>query len=577
MANVGFKRGSASALASLIAANANTPQFVEGTFYLTNDTNKLYFAQANNKLVDLNQYIQIWNKSALPTIADAPNIAPGDIYYWEPQNILAIVKSVSGGSVSWTQLNPDTHVTATSQAVTLTTPSTGTVQITTNVIDSGNNLATGNFQLIQGSNVTLTTDTTNRTVTIAATQSSDHTYTLTSTANSSNAAKLNLHDVLGNTNDTVTFIGSGIASASSDASKNITINVPTRPVNSVAATFTSAGVLTINAGTADGSASGTVTPIVTYGQAATPEQAKFESGTAYLDVYTADEVDNKLQDLLGAADAMVYKGTVSSSDAATKLGRAGSAANTYAGNVGDTYKASTTITSPVAAKTGDLIIAEGTDGAVTWSVVPSGDDQTITGTVNGNSMAVSDASGIIAGITLAESSDATKAKIVLSNSQSGNVNTITLSHGTAGTAQTKLGSVTGGTAYTAVASGTTQAGATSSSNASTKDIPTITGLSYDGAGHIVSVDTATYRVIDSHANLSTFDLSITGDAASNSNTTTNKAIVSLSVSDTDGASAINRLGFCTSTNSSIQITQTTATINSNSVPTVQIDMVWGSF
>ena len=63
---------------------------------------------------------------------------------------------------------------------------------------------------------------------------------------------------------------------------------------------------------------------------------------------------------------MAYKGTVSKSDASTKLASTG--------NVGDTYKAAEDITAPVKANTGDLIIATGTDGAVTWDVIPSGDD-----------------------------------------------------------------------------------------------------------------------------------------------------------------------------------------------------------
>jgi len=70
-------------------------------------------------------------------------------------------------------------------------------------------------------------------------------------------------------------------------------------------------------------------------------------------------------------------------------------------------------------------------------------------------MTISDGSGILAGITLAESTDATKAKITLTGNQTGKVNTITVAHGSAGTAQTKLGSASGETAYTAVSSATT--------------------------------------------------------------------------------------------------------------------------
>jgi hypothetical protein len=50
MSNVKFLRGEQSKLNNLTS-------FVEGAFYLTSDTDRLYFAQSNNELVYLNRYI----------------------------------------------------------------------------------------------------------------------------------------------------------------------------------------------------------------------------------------------------------------------------------------------------------------------------------------------------------------------------------------------------------------------------------------------------------------------------------------------------------------------------------------
>jgi len=47
--NVGFKRGTQSALDTIIAGSGN--RYTEGTFYLTSDTDKLYFAQSATELV----------------------------------------------------------------------------------------------------------------------------------------------------------------------------------------------------------------------------------------------------------------------------------------------------------------------------------------------------------------------------------------------------------------------------------------------------------------------------------------------------------------------------------------------
>ena len=96
------------------------------------------------------------------------------------------------------------------------------------------------------------------------------------------------------------------------------------------------------------------------------EAIHFVDGNATLPVYTKTEVDTKVSNSLKTFDAMAYKGTVTAANASTKLASTG--------NVGDTYKAAGDITDPVNAKTGDLIIATGSDGAVAWDVIPSGDD-----------------------------------------------------------------------------------------------------------------------------------------------------------------------------------------------------------
>lgn len=121
MANVLFKRGSQEALETLKAAG----QFVEGSFYLTKDTDRLYFAQAANELVELNKTIRTVATIAdlpLTTVSDA-SVTVGDFYYIVGQssavengaqasngNILAICSNIDeDGKITWTQINPDTH------------------------------------------------------------------------------------------------------------------------------------------------------------------------------------------------------------------------------------------------------------------------------------------------------------------------------------------------------------------------------------------------------------------------------------------------------------------------------------
>lgn len=100
MANVMFKRGSQSALQTLIDGRS----FTEGTFYLTTDSDRLYFAQSATELVLLNhQVIHVANISSLPPIAEA---TVGDFYYAVAENVLC-TKSATGPS--WIQINKNTN------------------------------------------------------------------------------------------------------------------------------------------------------------------------------------------------------------------------------------------------------------------------------------------------------------------------------------------------------------------------------------------------------------------------------------------------------------------------------------
>ena len=77
MANVSFKRGTQQHLNEMST-------YVEGAFYLTTDTDRLYFAQANNELVELNQFVHsvatLDNLPAENTLTASNN---GDFYYIE--------------------------------------------------------------------------------------------------------------------------------------------------------------------------------------------------------------------------------------------------------------------------------------------------------------------------------------------------------------------------------------------------------------------------------------------------------------------------------------------------------------
>ena len=88
MANVMFKRGTQANLNTLI--NGNGDRFVDGSFYLTTDTNRLYVAQSASNLVELNKSISIVDSVAnLPGNTGNPNakVEVGQFYYVTGTNL----------------------------------------------------------------------------------------------------------------------------------------------------------------------------------------------------------------------------------------------------------------------------------------------------------------------------------------------------------------------------------------------------------------------------------------------------------------------------------------------------------
>lgn len=113
---VGFLRGKQSSIDTLLAQSGD--RFQAGAFYITEDSNRIYFAQSATNLQYLNKYITTVAKvSDLPTDLSSNNI--GDFYYIVDGNILCrydgdATESGVSGKPQWTQVNaqiPDTDTT----------------------------------------------------------------------------------------------------------------------------------------------------------------------------------------------------------------------------------------------------------------------------------------------------------------------------------------------------------------------------------------------------------------------------------------------------------------------------------
>jgi hypothetical protein len=113
--NVSFKRGLQSKIDSWLKTPP-TDGFEAGSFYLTSDTDRLYFAQSATELVNLNRYVKVYaTQDDLPTKESDAVPAIGDFAYVSNINALCvwntqttIVNDVEETKIGWVQINPDT-------------------------------------------------------------------------------------------------------------------------------------------------------------------------------------------------------------------------------------------------------------------------------------------------------------------------------------------------------------------------------------------------------------------------------------------------------------------------------------
>ena len=413
MANVKFLKGNQSSFNSLT-------EFIDGAFYLTTDTDRLYFAQSETECVPLNQFIRTvtWDQfNALTTT----QVAKGDYYYVPEKNILAVCKD-NNTTLTWTQLNPDSNDNTTFNEINFGgSVADNTVTITETLKEynaiagaqTGNKVV-GNLKLKGTNGIALTTENTDKSTTITV---EGDTYSLSSNMNDAQqyeAGKAyNVGDIIvlngqyqrcktpvasDNNTSAAAIVGSfeplnaGISLVSANGQEsstfgfkkgdNVTIGQTDGQIT-ISATDTTLKENGLNisnnatqgfdikvSDTSNTVVGGTLDPVIKVGSTGN-SSVHFVSGEANLPVYTTSEIDSKFKGLNG----MTYKGTIG-----------GAVATLPESNVssGDTYMVASASfeAGSINAKNGDLLIAVGEEGAdgyipsneITWTHVPYGDD-----------------------------------------------------------------------------------------------------------------------------------------------------------------------------------------------------------
>ena len=499
---------------------------VNGTFYLTSDTHRLYIGQGNNA-VPINAGVTFCDNFAELTTATTgeteQNLA-GRMFFLKNDNILCV-----RSNNTWVQINSDTKLDSAQAEVAkiLNTDDGKGACVTIQVQDTiGTNVKAPFNIKPKTDNVKVYAGEDGKTVEIGV--SDGATYDLTSaeikkknendpesqevtvegaslvlTGSNSTIDKVNIHGAgsvrISNTTDGI------LATGTEYTLDNVTTSAQDKGFNVA---------VSINNG---GSKNNTFFPQIKYG--ATPQTVDFikdttvdsagKTGIATLDVYTKGEVDS----LFSSADAMVFKDAVSG---VTKLPNSAENGWTYkyTGTIiamSDAKHANTRIDSSAGwINSGDLFIASGKKvnnsltGDWKWIHVPAGDDERYS--LGKNSKGIGIALNVAGGLSDATAGDLVFNKdnkdnwITLTDAYADKTTTINVGH--------KLVAKDASTNVTVSSTNTSDQASAGPDGNTTLEIPVITPT-VDAAGHITSLSQTTYKVIDSHNRLNKDETSLT--------------------------------------------------------------------
>ena len=326
MANVGFRQGPQSNVDTIISAGKGA---INGSFYLTNDSHRLYIGAESDSqpgeytLYAVNEGVE--NVASLTDLlnrnwdADAKKAAAGRFYYIEDRNVLAIFNGKD-----FIQINVDTDTSIKNVEFSGTKAQAEESIDIQQVIVWGdrNNESMSKIKLVADNGLTCETEMLEDRdgqgnvirrypkITLAG---DTYSFSQVTIPEKSNEFTLALHSKNGvDTGDPLTFKGAGGVHFSMDNDGNIIISSDDTQIleDSLKIENTATG-LKVSLTDSKGVNTSTAfwSPYIMYGKAedeAGREKAQFSQGTAKLNIYTADEIDQLLKDLNG----MTYKGTV---------------------------------------------------------------------------------------------------------------------------------------------------------------------------------------------------------------------------------------------------------------------------
>ena len=590
--NVMFKRGAQADLQKYILG---TTQAVEGSFYLTSDTNRLYIGKkdsSDNKIKAFPVNQGVISVDSIGSLPNAANAEAGQFYYVSGANILCV-----HNGKQWVQINPDTNTYITGRTNAGSTDTTnGFVVITDSIVqqeESGGALSADKETFatkfaVQGNDgVNVTIDTyKDGTIDRPVIKISQDPYTISDSVDGT-GKKYTLTITDGHSSSNVTLAGGANITFTEDNNGAVTVNSKNTDLNKDASgssannslSFDASGKLTSTITDSAGNyVSANVTPTIKYAPGSdgtATETATFKSGTAELSVYSKAQIDEKLRGL----DAMTYRGTVGTTGKFTSL-------PTAEVKVGDTFKfVSADYVNGTPVKIGDIVIANGAEdsstgyitGTIQWDIIPSGDDSqkdttywtqsieagTILVEADGGNGASKGGIQIVDKDSKDDSDAATYLTVenesTISSNTKNTINKVVIKHKEQSDDSIKNGS--------GVTNADTSDASQSTGNNFTIAVPV---LSYDKAGHITKIDSKNYTVKDT---INQYELEYLKITSAQTTADTNTGL--LSATATVQASLLDTIN-STADRPSFNITSSTITLNANGDHLV-MDIEWGEF
>ena len=563
--NIQFLLGTQASLEKYIKgpSASDGARAADGTFYLTNDTHRLYVGTSLGTAVPVNEgVITVSNLDALKTVS----AHPGEFYYVTNGNILCVYTGKE-----WVQINnntntyvkaTDTVVSLADQVATITTKYTMN-DGTTPISDSWNlAVAEGvKVSIDAATDKVILTGVVNDSFGVSA-ASNIATVTLRDSFNNEKTFKVKTGDI------TTMTVG---ASAEGDA---VVLNVKDMSNTALKVTPEATG-FKVAVTDIMGTQSDVINPSIKVGASSDDTKHKtlnFVNGTATLPVYTKEEID----DIKLALNAMTYRGLVGTSASSTnpqKVIKAWATVKASSAEIGDTYLFAEQVTdgSNVYSK-GTMAIARGVEtngvipaGNVIWDFVEStvntdtkyelNNQATVAGTAGFVQLV-----GKLGGITESgkkvffEDGTAIKASVTVDNDGHAH---ISFAH------EGITASKTTGTVAQGVA---TYASSNDKSEKATT-ITTIESITVNAQGHVTNLKTNTITLKDTNAVINSVGMSVGAANAAK------EVVLTSSVQLKDGAGTT-----MTAKTGTLKMKSDTLVFNqADSGKTLGIDLVWGSF